>query len=182
VERGTTNREGIDGGRLVVALGAIMLLVSLFLDWYGFGSGLGGDAISAWTAFELVDLLLALVALAAIVSALEPMARRTSRVPAGVAAAAGPAALVLVIVSILSFPPAAQGGDADLEVGAWLALAGAAIMCAGALLALNRVALVVTPRERAGAVPHAGQTPSPVQRGEDARAAETETRPLPPRR
>ena len=49
----------------------------------------------------------------------------------------------------MNVPPAAQGFDSSLEVGAWLALAGAAIMCAGALLALNRISLVVTPRERA---------------------------------
>ena len=64
----------------------------------------------------------------------------------------------------MNVPPAAQGFDSKLEVGAWLALAGAAIMCAGALLALNRISLVVTPRERAT----------------DTRAHETQTQPLPP--
>ncbi|MEJ7876879.1 MAG: hypothetical protein WKF62_09470 [Solirubrobacterales bacterium] len=178
MDRGTT-RGGVDGGRLIVALGAVMLLVALFLDWYGSGRGVD-DGFSAWTAFELVDIILALLALAAIAAALEPMARGTSRIPDTVGAAAGPAALLLVIVSILNFPPAAQGFEGELKVGAWLALAGAAIMCAGALLALNRVSLVVTPRD--GQVPH---TPSPtrpsVERGEDMGAAETETRPLPPR-
>jgi hypothetical protein len=165
---------------LVIAFGAILLLVSLFLDWYG--AERGAEAISAWTSFELVDLLLALVALAAIAAALEPLARRTSHVPDTVGALGGPVALLLVIVSILNFPPAAQGFDAELEVGAWLALAGAAIMCAGALLALNRVSLVVTPRDGARtAHTPSPQTPLPVERGDDVRAAETETRPLPPR-
>ena len=171
----------MDGGRLIVALGAVLLLVSLFLDWYGSERG-GGDGITAWTAFELVDLLLALLALGAIAAALEPMTRGTSRIPDAVGAAAGPAALLLVIVSILNFPPAVLGFEAELDVGAWLALAGAAIMCAGALLALNRVSLVVTPRDSARP-PHtpSPQAPTSVERGDDMTAAETETRPLPPR-
>jgi len=157
-------REGIDGGRVVVAIGGALLFASLFVDWYGFGRGPDGNGFSAWTAFELVDLLLALLALAAIAASIEPLARENSRMPKGIAAAAGPAALLLVAVSLVNVPPAAQGFDSDLEVGAWLALAGAAIMCAGALLALNRISLVVTPRERST----------------ETRAHETQTHPLPP--
>jgi hypothetical protein len=160
-------REGIDGGRVVVALGAALLFASLFVDWYGFGRGPDADGFTAWTAFELVDILLALLALAAIAAAVEPFARANTRIPPGVASAAGPAALLLVIISIVNVPPAAQGFESDLEVGVWLALAGAAIMCAGGLLALNRVSLVVTPRERTAVQPSVAEPPS-----------ETETRPL----
>ena len=124
-----------------------------FVDWYGFGQGLDADGFTAFTAFELVDLLLAVLALSAIAAALEPFVRASPRIPAGFTAAAGPAALLLVVVSIVNEPPAAQGFDAQLEVGAWLALAGSVIMCAGALLAGNRISLVVTPRERATEVP-----------------------------
>ena len=108
--------------------------------------------------------MLALLAVAAIAAALEPMVRGRSHLPAGTASAAGPVALLLVVVSIVNVPPAAQGLDSDLEVGAWLALAGAAIMCAGALLAFNRISLVVTPRERSG----------------ETRVHESETQTLPP--
>jgi hypothetical protein len=143
-----TKDAGIDGGRIVVALGAALLFASLFVDWYGFGQRPDAGGFTAWTAFELVDLLLALLAITAIAGALEPFVRASSRIPEGVTAAAGPVALLLVVVSIVNVPPAAQGFDSQLELGAWLALAGAAIMCAGALLALNRISLVVTPRER----------------------------------
>jgi len=163
VSAGRTD-AGIDGGRIILAIGAALLFASLFVNWYGFGQGPDADGFTAWTAFELVDLLLAVLALSAIAAALEPFVRASSRIPAGVTAAAGPAALLLVVVSIVNVPPAAQGFDAQLEVGAWLALAGAAIMCAGALVAGNRISLVVTPRERAPAKP--------------ATADETETRPL----
>ena len=43
--------ERINGGQALVVVAAIGLIVSLFLDWYAPG-------VSAWTAFEIVDLLL----------------------------------------------------------------------------------------------------------------------------
>ncbi len=163
-----TTDAGIDGGRVIVAIGAALLFASLFVDWYGFGQGPDAEGFTAWTAFELVDVLLALLAVTVIVATLESLAGTGSRVPSGLAAAAGPVALLLVVVSIVNVPPAAQGFDSQLEVGAWLALAGAAIMCAGALLASNRISLVVTPRENRPVPP----SPTPAQ------ADETETRPL----
>jgi hypothetical protein len=153
----------MDGGKVVIALGALLLLVSLFLNWYGFGHGPDGDGFSAWTTFELTDLILAVLAIAAIAAAVEPLVRATPRLPERTGTIAGPVALVLVAASLINEPPAAQGFDATIEIGAWLALAGAAIMCAGALLAFNRISLVVTPRDRTG----------------DPRVHETETRPLP---
>ena len=48
-------------GPILVALGAIVLLVSLFLDWYG--------PLSAWEAFEVVEVLLAALAVAALIVA-----------------------------------------------------------------------------------------------------------------
>jgi hypothetical protein len=157
------HQAGIDGGKVVIALGALLLLVSLFLNWYGFGRGPDGDGFSAWTAFELTDLILAVLAIAAIAAAVEPFVRATPRLPERTGAIAGPIALILVAASLINEPPAAQGFDATIEIGAWLALAGAAIMCAGGLLAFNRISLVVTPRERTG----------------ETRVHETETRTLP---
>lgn len=160
---GNSARQSIDGGRIVIALGALLLLVSLFLDWYGFGRGPDGEGFSAWTAFELVDLILAALALAAIAAALEPFIRAAPRLPERTGAVVGPVALLLVSVSLINTPPAAQGFDSDIEIGAWLGLAGAAIMCAGALLALNRVSLVVTPRERSAGRPAAAEPPSETE-------------------
>src|SRR5919106_1287471 len=48
-------------GPILVALAAIVLLVSLFLEWYG--------SLTAWEAFEVVEVLLAALALAALVIA-----------------------------------------------------------------------------------------------------------------
>src|SRR4051794_41809791 len=81
-------------GPIIVAAGGLLLLVSLFLDWYGAG-------VSAWDAFEVVDLLLAALAVAAIVAAigaLAPDAGYLDRrwLPALVAAVAGPVAPPLI--------------------------------------------------------------------------------------
>ena len=45
-----------------MGLGALLLLVSLFLDWYE-------PDVTAWEAFEVLDLLMAALALAALVAA-----------------------------------------------------------------------------------------------------------------
>ena len=50
-----------DIGPLIVAVGSLVLLVSLFLDWYG-------DQ-TAWGAFEVADVLMAALAVAALVAA-----------------------------------------------------------------------------------------------------------------
>lgn len=137
-----------EAGPLVVILGALLLIVSLFLDWYAPGT-------SAWTAFEVLDLLLTALAVAALPAAggllLAELAVLDRRwlVPLAVAA------LVIVGSQLVNPPPAAAGGD--LESGAWLGLAGALLMCAGALLSFGRVRFAVTvegrdPRRRVPAV------------------------------
>ena len=45
----------IEAGPVLVGLGAVVLLISLFLDWYQPG-------VTAWDAFEVLDLLLAALA------------------------------------------------------------------------------------------------------------------------
>ena len=56
------SRRPLDAGAAVAAGGAVLLLISLFLDWYGDD----GHGYSAWTLFEVIDLLLAAIALIAI--------------------------------------------------------------------------------------------------------------------
>src|SRR5947207_1940707 len=60
--------ERIDGGQALVAIGAIALIVSLFLSWYEPGR-------SAWTVFEVWDIVLAAIGIAALASIVP--ARRT---------------------------------------------------------------------------------------------------------
>ena len=124
----------IEAGPVLVALGALILLVSLFLDWYQ-------PNVTAWEAFEVLDLLLTALAVAALVGAVganrpEAMVVERHWLPAIVAAIA-----IIVAAQILD-PPPTVGGDPD--TGAWLALGAAVVLCLGTLLTLGRVSFALT--------------------------------------
>ena len=146
-----------DIGPVVLGLGAILVLVALFLAWYG--------ELSAWDTFELADVVLAALAvagLAAAVGLLTPDADYLDRraIPWVVGAL-----FVLVLAELLNPPPAA-GGE-DLGTGAWLAFGGAIVMAIGAILSLGRVSFAVAVegrdrRQRVAAVDH---RPPPTETG-----------------
>ena len=129
-------RERFDAGTGLVAVGAVLLLVSLFIDWYQ----PGGDA---WAVFESVDLMLAAAAIAALL-ALVP------RLSGGGLGRAIPivsaAAFVIVAVQLIDPPPVVS--DSDLRTGAWLALAATAVMAAGSLLGAASVSITIDVRGR----------------------------------
>lgn len=131
-------RLNLAGGLAV--LGAVLLLVGLSLDWYE-------PQISAWTAFEIVDLLLAAIAaaVAAVSLARGPGRPRLEALGAWLPIAAL-AALVLVLAALVNPPPAAI--DRPLEIGAWVSLLGALLLVAAALLRTTKVSVVVTMRPR----------------------------------
>jgi hypothetical protein len=145
-----SRRTNIDAGPLLAVAGALLLLVSLFLDWYEPG-------VSAWTVFELIDLLLAFSALVAILVSLElirPELLRLGRVPAAerVLMTAGTVAFVLVASQLLNHPPAAQ--HEAVKLGAWLALGGSTLMLVGGIATIAWVSLRVTfDRRPAAATP-----------------------------
>ena len=147
-------RQPLDGGRLLAGLGALALLIALFLNWWVPGDEFGGESseagISGWNVFELVDILLALLALVTIAMAVEAAARPGHpRLPSLLGDAAGPAALVLVVVSLVNKPPLLiLSTGSDPGTGAWLALGGAIVMTIGGLLRHARISISVTPRER----------------------------------
>ena len=146
-EPGTQPASSLDAGRLLFGLGGIVLLVSLFLDWYGDDI----DAVSAWTAFEIVDLLLATIALAALAWAAGEMApRRVPRVYPGAAGSIAVAALAMVVVSLIDPPPALF--NADPKVGAWMALGATLAMLVGAFLSTTAVSITVARRDSARTV------------------------------
>jgi hypothetical protein len=146
----------IQVGPILVALAAIVLLVSLFLEWYG--------PLTAWDAFELVDVLLAALALAALIAAIGTFAPDLSYVdrrwlpPIALGAA--------VIVAAGLDPPPAAGSDSP-ETGAWLAFGAALVMVLGAILSLGRVSVAVSleeheSRERVAVVDHRQDTAETV--------------------
>ena len=143
----------LDAGPLLVTLGAVLLLVSLFLYWFE------GD-VTAWQAFEVWDVVLLVLAIGGIVLGVGlamPDAEVIDRrwLPFGVGAVA-----VIVASQIVDPPPAVAGQNAD--VGAWLALGSALVMCAGAVLTFGRVHLALMvegrdPRHHVSAVDARGE-------------------------
>lgn len=166
--RSQTGRA-IDAGRLLGALGALALLVALFLDWYSvelLRPATGG--VDAWSVFEITDVLLAGAALLTLVGAaqsLVPALHLRAITPAALTVAAS-GALLLVVVNLLDKPPfVTSAPDVSLEEGAWIALAAALLMVLGAMLRDARISLVITPRERA---------PEPTTRARPGAESETE--------
>jgi hypothetical protein len=120
-------------GPILFALGAIVLLVSLFLDWYG--------PLIAWEAFELVDLLLAVLALAGLLAAAGTVAPDVAYIDSRWLPAIAIAAALLIAAS-LDPPPAAAGES--VGTGAWIAFGAALLMVVGGVMSLGRVSVAVS--------------------------------------
>ncbi len=127
-------RERFDAGSGLVAVGAVLLLVSLFIDWYK----PGGDA---WVVFEWLDVALAGAAIACLFG-IAPRFTGLGRAVPVIALSA----LAVVIVQLISPPPAARGSN--LDSGAWVALAATVLMALGASLAAASISVTVDVRER----------------------------------
>jgi hypothetical protein len=126
-------------GPLVAAVGAILLIVSLFLDWY--------EELAGFTVFEFIDLLLVGLAVVTLVALAGAIGLIRSPVRPGVPLAVAVLALLIVLSQVVNDPPAVAGPNgADQDTGIWLALAGAALMVLGAVLSTARIAIAVEPR------------------------------------
>jgi hypothetical protein len=159
-------------GPLVAAIGAVLLIVSLFLDWY--------EDVTGFTIFEFLDVLLlglAVLTLLALVSAMGLLQANLTPAHALVIAAL---ALIVVFIQVVNDPPlVAAQGDVDKDTGIWLALAGSALMLAGAVLSSVRLAVAVEPRERPAAPAARDEPPPPSSSEAPTVSAE---RPPPPSR
>jgi hypothetical protein len=145
-----------DIGPVLVAVGALVVLVGLFLDWYG--------GLNAWNSFELADVVLAVLALAGLAAAAglladtELLDRRALPWIAG-------AMFVLVAAELINPPPGA--GGQPLGLGAWLGFAGAVVLLAGTVLTFGRVSLAVAVegRDRRRRVAAVDNRPPPTETG-----------------
>ncbi|HLM08121.1 MAG TPA: hypothetical protein VK307_00325 [Thermoleophilaceae bacterium] len=130
-------------GPLVAACGAVLLVVSLFLDWY--------DGRTGFTVFEVIDLLLVAGALVIVAQLAGGLGLFRPAISPSVSLGVAVLTLIVVVSQIVNHPPAAVG--VDKEIGIWLALAGAAVMVAGAVLASAHISLAVEPRTAASPAP-----------------------------
>jgi hypothetical protein len=125
----------LEAGPLLVTLGALLLLVSLFLSWFS-------GEITAWEAFEVWDLVLFVLALGSIAAGLGLISQEAEFIEGRFLPGAVAAVAIIVASQIIDPPPAAPGQDPD--TGAWLALGATLAMCAGALLTYGRVGVAFT--------------------------------------
>jgi hypothetical protein len=122
-------------GEWLAALAGVGLIASLSLDWYGVRGR--EAALSGWAAFDVIDVLLALVAGVAIALAVAQVARDRPALPVGAAVVTvtfGLLAILLVLYRIVNEP----GPDefVELRAGAYVGLLAAAAIVAGGWLSL----------------------------------------------
>jgi hypothetical protein len=102
-------------GDLLAAAGGVALLVVMFLDWYAAGgtTQVGGRLVTvsvgftAWEAFGITDILLAIAALTAIGLAVLTATRRSPALPVAgsvITSTAGILGVLLVLYRILNQP------------------------------------------------------------------------------
>lgn len=121
------------GGELLALAGAVCVIVSLLLPWY---EGSSSGALDAWDTFGPGVVLLLVATAAALWLFATTLAERSTALPvvAGVwSVPLGIAGLIAAIVRVLERPDHATG----LCAGAWLGLAGAAAILAGAWQAVR---------------------------------------------
>ena len=147
----------IEAGMLLIGAGALLLFISLFLEWYQPG-------IDAWEIFEVWDLVLAVLAIVALVAVAGRMGFAPPRPPSWLI---GPAlaALVIVLYLLINPPPLTPDIDGDPSTGLWLALAAAILMVAGATLSVAQISVAISPGgepgERGGRFGRSGAGPAP---------------------
>ena len=129
-------------GPLVGALGGVILLVALFLDWY--------DGLTGFTVFEFVDIVLVVCAVLIILQLAGGMGLLQPPLSPGLSLLVALFAVLVVLTQVVNDPPAVAGGNGpDQAIGIWLAVGGSALMVAGAVLATAHISLAVEPRDPA---------------------------------
>jgi uncharacterized membrane protein (UPF0136 family) len=147
-------------GPLLAGLAGLVLLGSLFVDWYEPG-------LTAWTVFEVLDLVLAALALVTIAVAAQSLGFVKARQPESLLLGVAAAALVIVVSQLVNHPPRALARGPD--VGIWLALGASLLLLAGAALGSSYVSVV-----RVGEAPGRDAPPGTPAAGDEP------TRPIPP--
>jgi hypothetical protein len=148
-ERKLVDTSKVSPGEMIAGISALALFIFLFLPWYGvdsvggFGVGDLGGSLSAWEAFDFIDILLFLAAVVVVGLVLARAADALPQLPqppALMIAAAGAIALVLILFRLLVAPDfGTDAVDVDLgrKLGIFLALLSAAGITYGGWRAMN---------------------------------------------
>lgn len=126
-------------GEWIAGAGAVALLASMFLHWYRLDLPVPADGLdpfvpeaTAWQAFGVLDVVLALLALVPLALVFTQATRRSPAIPvffSVMTVLAGALATLLILYRIVNQP-----GDnqfVEVQIGAWLGLLAAAVVTAG---------------------------------------------------
>jgi hypothetical protein len=119
-------------GEALVTIGAVLLIVSLVKPWYETSIGM----LDAWDTFGPAVVLLLATLCAALAMVVSAVTERSTALPVSTAVwcvLVGVIGVVAAVVRVIERPEHAS----SLCAGAWLALAGAIAVLAGAWLALR---------------------------------------------
>jgi heme A synthase len=120
----------VRAGELVAGGAGLVLLAAMFLNWYSIRGR--DDSLTAWSAFSVVDILLAVVALLGIALAVSEVVGRGPSLP--VALAVITTTLALAGTLLLAYRIVNQPGPNDVvevEAGAWLGFVAAIVIASG---------------------------------------------------
>jgi len=145
-------------GEIVAGAAGVLLLISMFFDWYTVESR--DDGLSAWAAFSFVDLLLALVALLGIALAVSQVVGRGPALPVALGVITTTLALAGVLLALYRILNQPGPNDAiGVSAGAWIGLAAAVAVFLGAWLSLSDE----RPRPADPAPPEPQRRPTPAR-------------------
>ena len=120
-------------GELLAGAGVLVLPVSLFLEWFAPGDESGWDSLG-WLVLAIVLIAIGVAAWLVIATLLDrPVSQVVSA--AVLAATIAPLALLALLLRVLVVQPGDDGSTA-VRYGAWIGLAGAALLVVGAWWAL----------------------------------------------
>ena len=142
-------------GEWMLGIGGALLLVTTFLDWYDVDASAATESggtvrlvgsLSAWDAFSVVDLLIALLAALAIGGAVMAAAHPTpaaSLALASLSLLVGLFVLIALLVRAFAMPDFAIDGlripddDVSVAAGLWLGLGACALTTLGAFASMR---------------------------------------------
>src|SRR5689334_12250802 len=136
-------------GALLAGSGGVVLLLSLWLDWFHVAIDTTlfniSGGVDAWQAFDRVDVLLAVIGVVALCAAVATWSGSGELVPRPTVGVAGLVALAAIGYELsarqtgsASLPRFVASASLDRSGGFWVAAAGAVAILAGSLLGAPR--------------------------------------------
>jgi hypothetical protein len=129
-------------GEWIAGAGGVALLAAMFLHWYGAGP----FEATAWQAFDVLDLVLALLALVPLGLVVTQATRASPSIPVALSvltALAGGLAGLLILYRIVNQP--GPNDVIQVQPGAWLAFVAALVISGGGWRSLRVEAIPGAP-------------------------------------